>query len=142
MHHPTAWLLFLALATTTGCLATRSGRPEHTSSRYVEARGPKDQARPVRWQRILMGAGSKQAFVGYLRSDAVSEGTDPSLIHSVYDANMERVGRMSPSGRTWRQDEFGREVELGLFSLEQGLLSIWSRTEDDLVTLVPMPPPE
>lgn len=139
---PPLALLALLLVALPGCLATRSGRPEHTSSRHIQPRGPQDQARPVRWRRILMGAGSRQAHVGYLRSDAVSPGLDPQLVHSVYDLNMERVGRMSPSGRTYRQDEFEREQELGLFSLEQGLLSIWGRTEDDLVTLVPMPPPE
>lgn len=130
-------LLLLPLA---GCLATHNGRPEHAGAR-IEARGPRDLARPVRWRQILFGAGKSEQRVGYLRSEPIGEGTDPPLLHQVYDLNMELVGRISPNGITYRMDPFGREQHLGSFTVEHALLTIWTRTEEAEVRLLPMPQP-
>ena len=140
---PTLSLLLLAALVlgAGGCLETRNGRPEQTSMRNVEARPPRDQARPVRWRRIVFGAGSSETTVGFLRSVPYKEGLDPPLIHTVYDLNMELKGRISPSGLTHRLDEFGREQRLGSFTVEHALLTIWTRVDEVEVRLLPMPDP-
>ena len=92
-----ALLLLLPL---TGCLATRNGRPEHTSARGIKAHGPRDLPRPVRWRQVVFGAGKSEQRMGYLRSEPIGEGSDPPLLHQVYDLDMELVGRISPDGIT------------------------------------------
>jgi hypothetical protein len=137
---PHALLVLLVLGAP-GCLHTRNGRPEHTSSRNVEVHGPRDQAQPINWRRIVFGSGSSEQTMGFLRSAPYGAGIDATEIHTVYDLNMELRGRISPNGLTHRLDEFGEEQRLGSFTVEHALLTIWSRTDEVEVRLLPMPSP-
>lgn len=138
----TPWLVLLALVPLApGCLQTRNGRPEQTSMRALDGRVERDPVKPIRWRRVVFGAGNSEETVGFLRSEPYGEGSDPLLIHTVYDLDMQLKGRISPSGLTHRLDEFGREQLLGSFTVEHALLSIWTRTDELEVRLMRMPDP-
>lgn len=136
-----ASLALALVATTPGCLGTRTGHPDEIGTRNVREFSRTDSAEATEWQRVLIGA-PRPKVRGYVKSSPVTLGhRQEGRIHFVYDPDFRLVGRVSPRGETQRIDARGDEHHEGSFKLEHAVLLLLGGAANDEVKLTSMPNP-
>lgn len=137
-------VLLVGVPLLSGCLQTRTGRPEDRvlENEQRRLRASDDDATPVRWMQIVIGSPPSQKLAGYLKTELIPGMPEETRNqYWVYDRDFDVVGRVSPRGMTWRRDPFGREQKLGNFHVKHAVLSILGHYEEIEINLVKMPPP-